>query len=278
MEKNLEAYAHSARRNLFIALHKLGGGHFGACLSEIDILTYLYFEEMNIRPKEPDWPKRDRFVLSKGHGGFGLYSVLAERGFFPPERLWTYENGVMLPKHADKHRVQGVDVSTGSLGQGLSIACGMALAARRDDSKVRVFALMGDGECNEGQIWEAAMFAAKYGLDNLIAAVDANGLQFDGRSGDIMPMESLAEKWKAFGWEVQEADGHDFKAIRSAYASSRDSNGRPKMIVFRTIKGKGISFMENQTNWHSGNCNKEELEEGCRQLGISFSELGGEVI
>ncbi len=290
MEKTLEAAALAARRNLFIALHRLGGGHFGACLSEIDILTYLYFEEMNIRPEEPDWPKRDRFVLSKGHGGFGLYSVLAKRGFFSPERLWTYENGVMLPKHADRHRVPGVDVSTGSLGQGLSIACGMALAAKRDGSGVRVFALLGDGECNEGQIWEAAMFAAKYKLDNLIAAVDANGLQFDGRSEDIMPMESLTEKWKAFGWDVQEAGGHDFGSIRSAYraACGREhsdnglpadgKNRRPKMIVFRTVKGKGISFMENRTNWHSGNCNEEELREGCRQLGIGFSELGGEGI
>lgn len=278
MDKILEKTALAARRNLFIALHRLGGGHFGACLSEIDILTYLYFEEMNIRPEQPEWEGRDRFILSKGHGGFGLYSVLAERGFFPPERLWSYDNGVMLPKHADKHRVPGVDVSTGSLGQGLSVACGMALAAKRDGSGIRVFTLLGDGECNEGQVWEAAMFASKYGLDNLIAAVDSNGLQFDGMSRDIMPMESMAEKWKAFGWDVQEADGHDFESIGKAYKFSGNKNGRPKMIIFRTVKGKGISFMENQINWHSGNCNEEELRDGCRQLGIDISELGGDIL
>ena len=293
MKRSLEEAARAARADLFLALRALGGGHFGACLSEIDILTYLYFEEMNVRPQEPDWPDRDRFVLSKGHGGFGLYSVLAERGFFPRERLSALENGVMLPKHADKHRVPGVDVSTGSLGPGLSIACGMALAAKRSGSSVRVFALLGDGECNEGQIWEAAAFAAKYKLDNLIAAVDANGLQFDGRSEEIMPMEPFAAKWRAFGWNTIEANGHDFEAIRAAYAQAgpgrrggcdsaagaedgRDE--RPSMIIFRTVKGKGLSFMENEVLWHSGNCDDEQFAAGCRELGIDCGgakEKGG---
>lgn len=275
MEKTLEQAALNARRDLLTALSSLGGGHFGACLSEIDILTYLYFEEMNIRPEEPLWEGRDRFVLSKGHGGFGLYSVLAQRGFIPRERLSAFEDGVMLPKHADKHRVPGVDLSTGSLGQGLSAACGMALAAKRDDSGVRVFALLGDGECNEGQIWEAAMFAAKYKLNNLIAAVDANGLQFDGRSGDIMPMEPMAEKWKAFGWFVREADGHDFVSVRNAYRQAALAE-RPSMIIFRTVKGKGISYMENVTQWHSGNPDPLQLAEGCRQLGIEPPAKGGD--
>lgn len=275
MEKTLKQAALNARRDLLTALSSLGGGHFGACLSEIDILTYLYFEEMNIRPEEPLWEGRDRFVLSKGHGGFGLYSVLAQRGFIPRERLSAFEDGVMLPKHADKHRVPGVDLSTGSLGQGLSAACGMALAAKRDDSGVRVFALLGDGECNEGQIWEAAMFAAKYKLNNLIAAVDANGLQFDGRSGDIMPMEPMAEKWKAFGWFVREADGHDFVSVRNAYRQAALAE-RPSMIIFRTVKGKGISYMENVTQWHSGNPDPLQLAEGCRQLGIEPPAKGGD--
>lgn len=275
MEKTLKQAALNARRDLLTALSSLGGGHFGACLSEIDILTYLYFEEMNIRPEEPLWEGRDRFVLSKGHGGFGLYSVLAQRGFIPRERLSAFEDGVMLPKHADKHRVPGVDLSTGSLGQGLSAACGMALAAKRDDSGVRVFALLGDGECNEGQIWEAAMFAAKYKLNNLIAAVDANGLQFDGRSGDIMPMEPMAEKWKAFGWFVREADGHDFVSVRNAYRQAALAD-RPSMIIFRTVKGKGISYMENVTQWHSGNPDPLQLAEGCRQLGIEPPAKGGD--
>lgn len=275
MEKTLKQAALNARRDLLTALSSLGGGHFGACLSEIDILTYLYFEEMNIRPEEPLWEGRDRFVLSKGHGGFGLYSVLAQRGFIPRERLSAFEDGVMLPKHADKHRVPGVDLSTGSLGQGLSAACGMALAAKRDDSGVRVFALLGDGECNEGQIWEAAMFAAKYKLNNLIAAVDANGLQFDGRSGDIMPMEPMAEKWKAFGWFVREADGHDFVSVRNAYRQAALAE-RPSMIIFRTVKGKGISYMENVTQWHSGNPDPLQLVEGCRQLGIEPPAKGGD--
>lgn len=176
MDKTLEKTALAARRNLFIALHRLGGGHFGACLSEIDILTYLYFEEMNIRPEQPEWEGRDRFILSKGHGGFGLYSVLAERGFFPPERLWSYDNGVMLPKHADKHRVPGVDVSTGSLGQGLSVACGMALAAKRDGSGTRVFNLGWETvTAMKVRYGKRPCLPSKYGLDNLIAAVDSNG-------------------------------------------------------------------------------------------------------
>jgi transketolase len=276
MNRTLNEIALSARRNLFSSLCELGGGHFGACLSEIEILTYLYFEEMNIRPEDPDWSGRDRFVLSKGHGGYGLYSVLAERGFMPKERLSYYENGVMLPKHADRHRIPGVDVSTGSLGQGLSIACGMALAAKRDGSRVRVFSLLGDGECNEGQIWEAAMFACKYQLDNLAAAVDVNALQFDGKCEDVMPMESLADKWQSFGWHVFEADGHDFNEIRKAYVKARDVKKQPTIILFNTIKGKGISFMENVAKWHGGSCNEEELKQGYEDLGIDpYTVIGG---
>lgn len=272
MERTLEDIALAARQNLFSSLCQLGGGHFGACLSEIELLTYLYFEEMNIKVDEPYWSERDRFVLSKGHGGFGLYSVLMEKGFLPREHLCTYEGGVMLPKHADKHRVPGVDVSTGSLGQGLSIACGMALTAKRVQSNIRVFALLGDGECNEGQIWEAAMLAGKYGLDNLIAAVDMNELQFDGKTDDIMPIEPFAEKWRAFGWYVFEIDGHDFVQIRDAYAKARVCERKPVMILAHTIKGKGISFMENAVKWHGGACNEEEIQQGLQELGLHSGE------
>ena len=275
MNTRLEQVALAARRNLFSALGELGGGHYGACLSEIEILTYLYFEEMKVKPESPSWEDRDRFVLSKGHGGFGLYSVLAERGFLPRERLKAYENGVMLPKHADKHRIPGVDVSTGSLGQGLSIACGMAMAAARDKTNVRVYALLGDGECNEGQIWEAAMTAAKYHLDNLIAAVDFNALQFDGKTENVMPLEPFTEKWRAFGWHAAEADGHDFDSIRQAYREARAVTGQPSVIIMHTVKGKGISFMENATRWHGGTCSKEERIQGFRDLGMSAEEKQG---
>lgn len=264
--KELESIALSARKHLFESLCILGGGHFGACLSEIDILTYLYFEEMNIDPDRPLKADRDRFVLSKGHGGFGLYSVLMERGFIQKERLTAFENGVMLPKHADKHRIPGVDISTGSLGQGLSIAAGMALVIKRDELDNKVYCLLGDGECNEGQVWEAAMFASKYKLDNLIGAVDLNQLQFDGRTEEIMPMDPVRDKWQAFGWHVIEANGHDFWDIREAYKEASTITGKPVMILFHTIKGKGISFMENQVKWHGGSCNETEFEQGMREL------------
>lgn len=264
--KDLENIALAARKNLFESLCNLGGGHFGACLSEIDILTYLYFEEMNVDPKNPLKSDRDRFVLSKGHGGFGLYSVLMERGFVQKEKLAAFENGVMLPKHADKHRMPGVDISTGSLGQGLSIAAGMALAAKNDGLRNKVYCLLGDGECNEGQIWEAAMFASKYKLDNLIGSVDLNQLQFDGRTKDVMPMDPVLDKWQAFGWYVIETDGHDFSSIREAYRKANGVSGKPVMILFHTVKGKGISFMENQIKWHGGSCSETEFKQGMEEL------------
>jgi len=269
MERSLEQVALAARQNLFKALGDLGSGHYGACLSEIELITYLYFEEMNVDPAKPDWAERDRFVLSKGHGGFGLYAVLAERGFMPRERLGRLEDGVMLPKHADKHRVPGVDISTGSLGQGLSVACGMALCATREGKGVRVYAVLGDGECNEGQIWEAAMAAGKYRLGNLVAAVDYNHLQFDGTTDDVMPLEPFADKWRACGWHaITIEDGHDFDLIRKAYAEARMVEDKPVVILAHTVKGKGISFMENALVWHGGSCNEEQLKQGYRDLGM----------
>jgi transketolase len=269
MQHELEKAALSARRNLFDALGKLGSGHYGACLSEIEIITYLYFREMNVKPEDPKWEGRDRFVLSKGHGGFGLYAVLAERGFMPRERLARLEDGVMLPKHADKHRIPGVELSTGSLGQGLSAACGMALCAKRDGSPIRVYAVLGDGECNEGQIWEAAMAAGKYKLDNLVATVDYNHLQFDGPTQEVMPLEPFADKWRASGWyAIEVEDGHDFDQLEAAYKEARGVVGKPVVILAHTVKGKGISFMENATEWHGGSCNAEQLAQGYRDLGM----------
>lgn len=267
MERSLENVALAARQNLFQSLGTLGGGHYGACLSEIELLTYLYGKEMNVDPNHPELENRDRFVLSKGHGGFGLYSVLAEFGFMKKERLSARENGVMLPKHADKHRIPGVDVSTGSLGQGLSIACGMALSAKRDGSGVRVYAVMGDGECNEGQIWEAAMCAGKYHLNNLVAAVDCNRLQFDGYTEDVMPMEPFPDKWVACGWHaIVVENGHDFSQLEKAYQEARTIQDKPVVIIAYTIKGKGVSFMENVINWHGGTCNEEQLKQGYHDL------------
>ncbi|MBQ9512135.1 MAG: transketolase [Lachnospiraceae bacterium] len=269
MNRDLEQTALAARQNLFYSLGKLGSGHYGACLSEIELLTYLYCEELRVDPANPEKPDRDRFVLSKGHGGFGLYCVMAECGFLPRKRIAAFENGVMLPKHADKHRIPGVDVSTGSLGQGLSVAVGMALYAKREQKTIRVYAVLGDGECNEGQIWEAAMSASKYRLDNLIAAVDYNGLQFDGDVNEVMPLEPFADKWEAYGWHAIEVkDGHDFDQIRAAYQAAKEIRDKPVVIIARTVKGKGISFMENETTWHGGSCTKEQLQQGYRDLGM----------
>lgn len=264
---DLKLVANNARKNLFEAFYKLGSGHYGAVLSEIEPLVYLYFKEMNVRPDDPNWEGRDRFVLSKGHGGFGLYAVLAERGFIPRERLSAYENGVMLPKHADKHRIPGVDISTGSLGQGFSMATGMAIAAQRDKKDIRVYTLLGDGECNEGQVWEAAMAAAKYRLDNFVAVIDKNVLQFDGGTEEVMPLEPFALKWEAFGWHaINVMDGHNFDYLEKAFEEARATKDRPTVIIANTIKGKGISFMEGVTAWHGGSCNDDNYKQGLSDL------------
>lgn len=265
-ERTLEQIAADIRISLFKAFAELEGGHYGACFSITEIMTQLYFREMRVDPANPQWPERDRFVLSKGHAGFGLYATLAERGFFPREFLTSRRDGIILPKHADKHRVPGVDVSTGSLGQGLSIAVGMAIAARRQDKGIRVFALMGDGELNEGQIWEAAMAAAKYGLDNLVGIVDNNRLQVDGPPEAVMPIEPLADKWRSFGWAVEKAAGHDFAQLGAAFERARKVRGQPAVVIAQTIKGKGVSFMENARDWHGGTCTPAQLEIGLGEL------------
>jgi transketolase len=262
----LAGKARLIRRHIIEMLGKAGSGHPGGSLSAADIVTALYFKEMRLKPAEPDWPDRDRFVLSKGHAAPLLYAALAERGYFPVEELATLRKlGSRLQGHPDMRKLPGVEVSTGSLGQGLSIANGMALAARLDDRDYRVYALLGDGEIQEGQIWEAAMAAAHYALENLTVFIDYNGLQIDGPVSEIMAPEPVPDKWRAFGWQVLEIDGHDFRQILGALAEARNTGGRPTAVVARTVKGKGVSFMEHGVDWHGvvpkGDQLKQALEE-----------------
>lgn len=270
---DLKIAAARARRDLFDALGKLNGGHYGACLSVIEALTELYFREMKNDPADPSDPDRDLFVLSKGHAGFGLYAVLAQRGYLPRERLSAYEDGVMLPKHADKHRIPGVELSTGSLGIGFSAAVGMALSLQRAGSSRRVYTLLGDGELDEGIVWEAAMAASKYHLGNLIALIDYNKLQFDGDSNAVMGLEPLADRFRAFGWQTTEVDGHDFSDLRRGFDLARSATDRPAVLIAHTIKGKGIPFMEGDPLWHGGTCSLEQLEEGTAFLAAELASL-----
>ena len=231
-----------------------GNGHFGSCYSCADIVTVLYFSMMRVDPQNPDWPDRDRFLLSKGHAAPTLYSALIRRGFFPEDWIGDYETrvGSRLMTHPSRRYQPGVDASLGALGHGLSIGLGMALAGQRDAKDYVTYVLMGDGEVNEGSVWEAAMAAAKFGLGNLVAIIDSNGLCVDGRVADIMPMGPLEDKWRAFGWQVSRVDGHDLAALQSALAPQRDRRlTQPRMIIADTVKGKGVSFMENVRSWHS---------------------------
>ena len=263
----LEEKARQIRKDIIAMLKEAGSGHPGGSLSSADILTALYFQEMNINPENPYEPGRDRFVLSKGHAAPVLYATLAERGFFPREELLKLRKiGAKLQGHPDMRRVPGVEISTGSLGQGLSAANGMALAGKLDGASYRVYALIGDGECQEGQIWEAAMFAAHYRLDNLVVFLDHNGLQIDGKITEVMSPEPLDEKWRAFGWHVQVIDGHSFPAIFGALAQAREVKGKPSMIIANTIKGKGVSFMENVPGWHGKAPKPEEAERALAEL------------
>ncbi len=254
MEKivaELTEKAREIRRHIVRMVAEAGSGHPGGSLSAADIVTALYFNQMRLDPVRPDWPDRDRFVLSKGHAAPVLYAALAERGYFPVAELSTLRKlGSRLQGHPDMRKLPGVEMSTGSLGQGLSAANGMALAARLDGRDYRVYALLGDGECQEGQVWEAAMAAAHYALENLTAIVDFNGLQIDGPVSEVMSTEPLPDKWRAFGWHVLEIDGHDFGQILPALEKARSAGGRPTAIVARTVKGKGVSFMEHGVDWH----------------------------
>ena len=247
----LEAKAKEIRRYIILMTAAAGSGHPGGSLSAADIVTALYFSAMRLDPKRPDDPNRDRFVLSKGHAAPLLYAALALRGFFPEQELMTLRKlGSRLQGHPDMRKLPGVEMSTGSLGQGLSAANGMAIAARLDGRDYRVYVLLGDGECQEGQVWEAAMAAAHYRLDNVTAFLDYNGLQIDGSVDEVMSLGVVGDKWRAFGWHVVEIDGHNFREILGAIAEAKETKGKPTMIIARTIKGKGVSFMENQVDWH----------------------------
>jgi len=242
-------------------------GHPGGSLSIAELLTYLYFKELRIDEKNPKWEKRDRFVLSKGHTAPGLYAVLAERGFFPAEEIKKLRHtGEMLQGHPDMKGTPGVDMSTGSLGQGISAAVGMALSGKVFDEEYRVYSILGDGELEEGQVWEAAMFAAHKKLENLCIAIDYNGLQIDGEINEVNSPLPIKEKFEAFGFHVIEIDGHDFDQIEGAYTEAKTVKGKPTAIVARTVKGKGVSFMENKASWHGTAPNAEQYEQAMKEL------------
>jgi len=271
--KELTSIAANVRRNIIEMLHESGSGHPGGSLSAVEIVTALYFDEMNIDPENPKKENRDRFVLSKGHAAPVIYSVLAERKYFDKAELMKLrKTGAMLQGHPDMKGTPGIEMSTGSLGQGFSAACGMAMASKLDGSPWRVYALLGDGEVQEGLVWEAAMSAAHYKLDNLVAFLDNNGLQIDGKNEEVLGVDPLAEKFKAFGWNVLEIDGHDFDHIFTALDAAKSAAGRPTMIVAKTVKGKGVSFMENQAGWHGKAPNAQEREIALRDLGGRFDE------
>jgi len=264
--KELEEKAKGIRRLIVNMLGRAGSGHPGGSLSSADLITALYFAVMRYDPKKPDWPERDRFHLSKGHCCPLLYAVLSEAGFFPQEKLWTLRKlGSMLQGHPDR-RTPGIDVASGSLGQGLSIAVGMSLAARIDKRDYRVYCLLGDGEIQEGNVWEAAMAAAHYKCDNICAILDYNGFQIDGRTNVIMNLEPLVAKWQAFGWNTLEIDGHNMSEILCAYKQAQAVKGKPSIIIAHTIKGKGVSFMENVVDFHGRAPSKEETERATKEL------------
>lgn len=255
----LQKVANEVRKDIVTALHAAKAGHPGGSLSAADLFTYLYFEEMNIDPKDPKKADRDRFVLSKGHTAPGLYSVLAERGYFPKEDLVTLRHlGSYLQGHPDMKHIPGVDMSSGSLGQGISAAVGMALSAKLSNDSYRVYTLLGDGEIQEGQVWEAAMFAGARKLDNLVVIVDNNGLQIDGKVEDVCSPYPIDKKFEAFNFHVINVDAHDFDAIRAAFREAKETKGMPTAIVAHSLKGKGVSFMEGNVAWHGTAPNDEQ--------------------
>ena len=273
-KKQLQITACKVRMGVIESTYGAKAGHPGGSLSAAEVYTYLYFKEMNIDPKNPKWEDRDRFVLSKGHTTPGLYSVLANRGFFPVEDLPTFRHiDSYLQGHPNMNMVPGVDMSTGSLGQGISVATGMALAAKHTGKTNRVYALLGDGEIQEGQVWEACMAAAHYKLDNLCIVVDNNGLQIDGNIADVMSPYPIVDKLVAFGFEVVELDGHDFDALEAAFNKARQTKGKPFAIVMKTIKGKDVSFMENDAGWHGKAPNDAEYAQAMSELKAKLAEL-----
>lgn len=270
----LQIHANDVRKGVITSTNEAGSGHPGGSLSCTDILTYLYFEEMNVDPENPKDPQRDRFVLSKGHAAPALYSVLAQRGYFSVDLLKTLRKlHSDLQGHPSMHHLPGLEMSTGSLGQGFSAAVGMALAAKMDKADWRVYTILGDGEIQEGEVWEAAMLAANHGLNNLVALVDNNNLQIDGAITDVNSPYPIDEKFKAFRWHVINIDGHDFDQIRAAYKEAREVKDRPVCIVAKTVKGKGVSFMENQAGWHGKSTNAEEYKVAMQDLERIGEEL-----
>lgn len=274
--KALSLHAANVRKMALEAVYSAGAGHPGGSLSAADILTYLYMEEMNVNPDEPKAADRDRFVLSKGHCSPALYGVLAERGFIPKEDIKTFRHAdSYLQGHPDMKGVPGVDMSTGSLGQGISAACGMAKAAKLNGKDYRVYTMLGDGECEEGQVWEAAMFAAHYKLNNLIAFLDFNGLQIDGDITKVMNPTPFDKKFEAFGWNVIRINAHDFNLIEAAVKEAKSVEDKPTLILADSIKGKGVSFMENKAEWHGAAPNKEQYEQAISELVAYINEIGG---
>ncbi len=268
-EKLLELKKTAAEIRLGIVeeVFNASSGHPGGSLSIADVITYLYFAEMNVNPADPAMDSRDRFVLSKGHTCPALYAALAEKGFFPKEDLKTFRHiDSYLQGHPDKKHIPGVDMSSGSLGQGISAACGMALAAKLQNKDYRVYTVLGDGESQEGQVWEAAMFAAHYKLDNLCAVLDFNGLQIDGKVTEVMNPTPLDDKFKAFGWHVIVINGHDFEAIEAAFNEAKTVKGQPTLILAATTKGKGVSYMEDKAGWHGKAPNAEEYAQAVEEL------------
>ncbi len=276
-DKNqMKTLATKARKGAIVGTFNAKSGHPGGSLSAADIFTYLYFKEMNVDPQNPQWADRDRFVLSKGHCCPSLYAVLALKGFFDMSELESLRHvGAMLQGHPDMKGTPGIDMSTGSLGQGVSAACGMALAAKIDNKDYRVYTVLGDGECEEGEVWEAAMFAAHNNLDNLVVFVDSNGLQIDGTVAEVGGIEPLDKKFESFGFNVLKIDGHDFDQIEEALNCAKSTKGMPTVIIAKTIKGKGVSFMEDQVGWHGKATNAEEYEIAIAELDNQLKELEG---
>ena len=267
-EEMLKNKAKDIRIDIIREVHSASSGHPGGSLSATDIITYLFFHEMNIDPADPDKADRDKFVLSKGHAAPALYAALAEKGFFPKEELLKLRKiGAILQGHPDRKKIPGVDMSTGSLGQGVSSAVGMAIANKMDRNPGRVYSILGDGELQEGLVWEAAMAAAHYRLDNLTIFVDWNGLQIDGKNEDVITVAPVDKKFESFGWDVAVIDGHDFGEIAQAVENAKKVSGKPQAIIAKTVKGKGVSFMENQAGWHGKAPNDDQAKQAVEELG-----------
>ncbi len=273
-KKQLMITACKVRMGVIEGTHAAKAGHPGGSLSAADLFTYLYFKELNVDPENPNMETRDRFVLSKGHTAPGLYSVLAQRGFFPESDLLTLRHiGSHLQGHPTLGKTPGIDMSTGSLGQGISAAAGMALAAKHTGNPCRVYTLLGDGEIQEGQPWEAMMFAHHYKLDNLCIIIDNNGLQIDGNIADVMSPYPIVDKLQVFGFEVAQIDGHSFEEMEAAFAKARETKGVPFAIVMKTVKGKGVSYMENNADWHGKAPNDAEYEQAMAELKAQLAEV-----